>query len=222
MKKINLILVILSLFNLSEYKPLEAAGYKLGITGGYLNGVGWQLHGVALNFATGFPFSARLSVGNSYLDPGNSAAARGIFINNTTNGIPEKSGNLWHFRFDLNFPLNLKSIPALNLTFGPRYASFKGNFKYVGGNEDFDVTSSQWGLGLGIAAAFSMTRTLDLIMISGLDYYFQFRLKGHDTSYSPNGEDVNPRENYTFSDADNAINQPGFEPYIMFGVAYRF
>lgn len=67
-----------------------------------------------------------------------------------------------------------------------------------------------------------MTRTLDLMIITGLDYYFQSRLKGHDTAYSPDGEDVNPREDYTFSDADNAINQPGFEACIMFGVAYRF
>ena len=29
---------------------------------------------------------------------------------------------------------------------GPRYGSFTGNFKFIGGNEDFDVTSSHWGL----------------------------------------------------------------------------
>jgi hypothetical protein len=32
------------------------------------------------------------------------------------------------------------------LVFGPRYSTFNGNFKYVGGNEDFDIKSKQWGV----------------------------------------------------------------------------
>jgi len=200
---------------------LESANYRVGISTGYYSGIGWRLHGDVSNFATDFPLTARLAIGYTYLNPGSSAAARRIFINNATNGIPEKKGGIWNYRFDLLFPIKFKSIPGANLLFGPRYARYKGNFKYIGGNEDFDVTSAQWGLGVGLESSFSMSRKLALRLFGGFDHLFKSDLKGHDTSYSPNGEDINPREDYSFSDADEAINQPGNELYIMIGFSYR-
>lgn len=104
---------------------------------------------------------------------------------------------------------------------GPRYAFFKGNFKYVGGNEDFDVTSNQWGLGTGLESTFAMTRKMDLLIGGGIEYYFRSTLKGHDTAYSPDGQDVNPREDYTYGEANAAINQPGFELRLMIGFQYH-
>lgn len=200
---------------------LEGADYRVGISTGYYNGIGWQLHGDVSNFATDFPLTARMAIGYAYLDPGNATAARRIFINNATNGVPEKSGGMWSYRFDLLFPIKLKSIPNARLLFGPRYTRYKGNFRFVGGNEVFDVTSAQWGLGIGLETSFSMSRKLALRILTGLDHLFRSDLKGHDTSYSPNGDAINPREDFSYSDADEAINQPGNELYIMIGFSYR-
>lgn len=124
--------------------------------------------------------------------------------------------------FDLLYPVQIFSIKQSYLYLGPRYVKFKSNFKFIGGNEDFDVKSNQWGIGAGIESHFPMNNKVDLVVSGGVDYYPSGTLAGHDTSYSPNEEAVNPREDYTYDDADNAINQPKVEPRLVLGVAYRF
>jgi hypothetical protein len=42
---------------------------------------------------------------------------------------------------------------------------------------------------------------------------------GHDTSYSPDGVTVNGKHDYTYNDADAAINQPKFLPSLMVGIS---
>jgi hypothetical protein len=61
-----------------------------------------------------------------------------------------------------------------------------------------------------------------LIFSFGYDYFFISTLYGHDTSYSPDGENVNGREDFTFQDADNAINQPKHNVKAMIGLSYNF
>jgi len=58
--------------------------------------------------------------------------------------------------------------------------------------------------------------------LDGFDYYFHSMLKGHDTEYFPDGENVNPREDFKYSDANSAIDQPEFLPSFMIGVNYNF
>jgi hypothetical protein len=96
----------------------------------------------------------------------------------------------------------------LSLYTGPRFIAFTGNFNFVGGNEDFDVTGNQWGVGAGIETLFTMTQSFDLVFNIGYDFYFENTLYGHDTSYSPNNENINPRKEYEFADADKAVSQP--------------
>ena len=62
---------------------------------------------------------------------------------------------------------------------------------------------------------------MSLLLAGGGEYFFSSRLTGHDTSYSPDGDDVNPREDYTYSDADDAIDQPIFRPVALLGFSYR-
>lgn len=57
-------------------------------------------------------------------------------------------------------------------------------------------------------------------MTFGADYFFHGTLTGHDTSYNPDGEDVNARSDYTYDDADKAIDQPELEFQAMFGFSY--
>ena len=99
---------------------------------------------------------------------------------------------------------------------------FTGNFVFIGGNEDCDITSNQWGLGLGLKAYFEMSNRFDFVTSVGFDYFFSNTLSGHDTEYSPDGENVNGRNDYTFDDADDAINQPKLQPRLMVGVNYHF
>ena len=57
----------------------------------------------------------------------------------------------------------------------------------------------------------------------GADYFFKSRIEGHDTAYEPGGDNVNPREDYTWDDADDSVNQPyGFEPFGLIGLRLGF
>jgi hypothetical protein len=197
----------------------EAADLYGGVNFGLYGGLGFDAYASAFNFASGLPLGLRLGLGYSSFDPGNATDARRIFINNNQGGTVQERGTLLRLNFDFVYPIQLLNLPEANIYFGPRYADFKGNFKFVGDNEDFDVTSTHWGLGL--EAGFSMSSRIDFTMIAGADYYFSSTLYGHDTSYSPNGETENPREDYQYNDADQAINQPALEPRIMLGLRYK-
>ena len=105
---------------------------------------------------------------------------------------------------------------------GLRYAMFTGNFNFIGGNEDFDINSNQWGLGLGLKAYFAMSNKVDFVTSAGLDYYFANDLSGHDTVYNPDGENINPRNDYTYETADDAINNPKFQLRFLVGINYHF
>jgi hypothetical protein len=193
-----------------------------GVLGGTNGGPGFQIQGSVAELAQGFPFILKFAINYASLNPGYPAGARKIFINDATNGIPEKSGRTWDYRLDFLYKVDWFSWQRFYFYGGPRLTYFKGNFKYVGGNEDFDIKSQQWGLGVGLEKYYPMSAKIDLLLTGGLDYYKNNTLTGHDTSYSPNGEDVNGRKDYTFKDADKAINQPRFVPRLLIGVNYKF
>lgn len=185
---------------------------------GFADGFTLQGQFLARDLTPSLPFEARLRLGWTRLDPGSSSEARRIFINNATNGTPEKKGRAIDLDLDVLIPS--RSVPG-DLGFwsvGVRRSSFRGNFKYVGGNEDFDVTSTHWGLGVGTESRFVLGSRTWLVVDAGLDWFGGSRLQGHDTSYSPDGDDVNPREDYEYGDADGAINQPKLRPVLLLGV----
>jgi len=199
-----------------------ASRFSAGVSAGYYSGFGLEFSGTFSDFARGFPLAARVALGYASVDPGSASDARRIFINDATNGAPEKSGRVIDLRFDGLYRLTDEGATPILLYFGPRYSSFKGNFRYVGGNEDFDVTSGQWGLGMGLEGQFGMGRSGMLVVGAGVDYFFESALRGHDTAYTPSGDDSNPRRGYTFEDADAAIDQPRWVPRLMVGYSYRF
>lgn len=211
---------IFSIFLMSFLTTAKATGQKqIEMSTGYNGGIGLGAHLIWTNFARSAPFDLQFGLGYSSFDPGNAADARRIFINNATNGFPEESGHRWDYRLD--FLIRSSMLPRHGRFFlGPRYTSFTGNFKYVGGNEDFDVVSSHWGVGAGYKAFYQINRAWTFSYEVGLDYFFKSELTGHDTVYSPDGEHSNPRENYTYTSADDSINQPKWEPRIMVGVSY--
>jgi hypothetical protein len=225
------ILISLSLFLLASIPPLKAQEknkfqektdfqFTTGLNRGFGIGSALVLHDLSSEFS----FDIRLGVGYTWLNPGKSADARRIFINNATNGVPEKKGHNMDVRLDLLKPMTLLGNPSSYWFVGPRYSKFKGNFKYVGGNEDFDVSSTQYGFGGGFESHYKISAELKLIVTGGLDYFLGAKLQGHDTSYSPDNENVNARTDnetdtvFTYDDADKAIDQPKFMPRFLVGI----
>ena len=193
-----------------------------GVVLGYYGGFGVQVNAMISNFAQGFPLAVRGGIGYASVDPGKALDARRIFINDATNGTPEEGGHFYDFRLDFMYPVKILGLKQAYAFGGPRYSKFTGNFKFIGGNEDFDVISKQWGIGAGLESYFPMSFKMDLVFTAGVDYYSDATLTGHDTSYSPDGDDANPRNDYTFDDADEAVDQPKFEPRLMIGIRYKF
>ncbi len=201
----------------------QSKNISLGILTGYNGGFGIQSQLTIYKLTTDVPMNLRFAIGYTSLNPGNALKARRIFINNNTNGTPEKSGRNFDFRLD--FMLPNKILNNSYFSFGPRYSRFKADYKFIGGNEFFDVRSQQWGLGLNFGDFLHISHTLTLEFLVGADYYFPSTLTGHDTSYSPDNDNINPRNNnqnnnkaFTYADADAAVNQPKFVPRLMMGL----
>ena len=221
-------LLLTSLISAQEEVLKKTNDFSIGAVVGLNRGFGGQLQVTAFEPISSLPISLRLGIGLTSLDPGSSADARRIFINNATNGVPEEKAKAFDYRLDILIPFDLLRSGETYVHLGPRYSSFRANFKYVGGNEDFDVTSKQIGAGLGLEGHFAISDRLDLVVLTGLDYFFDATLKGHDTQYSPDDDNVNPRNDnqndnieFTYKDADDAINQPQLMPRFMVGVSYK-
>lgn len=219
-KKASLILLLL--LGSSAMVAARNTGTRLivGFQGGYNGGPGIRVNGMLTDFAREFPLQIQLSAAFNSVPAGNAADARRIFINEATNGTSRKSGRQSTYSVDFLYPMEFLSRRTY-LSFGPRYAMYKANFKYIGGNEDFDVTSRQWGAGIGMASYFTISSRANLVLSLGVDHYLQGTLSGHDTSYSPDGEDVNPRNDYTWNTADKAIDQPRQRARVNLGLSYE-
>lgn len=213
-------LFILGLFVLSA--NVGATDFSGGLMLGYSGGTSFQLDGMVGNFAEGFPMKMQFGIVYSRLNPGNSLDARRVFINDNTNGDPEKTGSKWDFRLDFLYQVHWLSLKELYILGGPRYSRFNAHYDFIGGNEVFDIGSNQWGWGLGVRTDFPISRKLDFVVSTGADYYLNNTISGHDTSYSPDGEDVNARNDYDYDDADEAIDQPKFQLRLLIGVNYHF
>jgi hypothetical protein len=205
-----------------DKSPLK---YSAGVATGYNRGFGIQTNITASDFGKNFPVNLRLGVGLSLLNPGNAADARRIFINNATNGVPEKNGRSFDLRLDFMFPKTIFGNSNSYVVAGPRFSTFRGHFDYVDGNEVFDVTSHQWGVGLGLENHFKMTEKLSLFLTYGVDCYLPATLSGHDTSYSPDNDNINPEDDnqndnnpFKYKDANKAIYQPFIMPRVMIGL----
>jgi len=193
-----------------------------GIQMGYYSGLGFHMNATAQNFAEDFPFAVRLGIGFSRVKAGDEWAARRVFINNNRNGTARSSAHVWDVRLDFLYPVKLLDLKRTNIYVGPRRSDFDAYFEYIGGAETFDVIAKQWGVGGGVETAFPLSPLLDMVFSLGADYYFRSTLAGHDTYYRPDGNDTHPIADYTYTEADNAINQPDVLTRLMVGLSYHF
>lgn len=220
--------LVLNLTIFAQESNKNQSNFSAGLYTGYNRGLGFQANITAHKPLESSTVGIRFGVGYTRFDPGNSADARRIFINNATNGVPEEKGKSFDYRLDVLIPSSIFNFKESYILFGPRYSSFRGNFKYVGGNEDFDVTSKQFGLGIGAESYFKINAKIKLVLSTGLDYFFDATLKGHDTSYSPDNDNVNARNDnqngntpFTYKDANKSINQPLFMPRFLVGFNFK-
>ena len=193
-----------------------------GLNAGYNSGIGIMGNIRLSNFAEDFPFAIRLAIEYTSVDPGDPVAARSIFINDATNGVPQKFGFIWDFRLDFIYKVKFLGIPKTFLFAGPRYSMFTAVFNFIDGNEFFNINSNQWGFGGGIETDFPISDRFAIAFNTGLDYYFLSEIYGHDTSYFPDGTIINGKKNYTYQSADNAINQPKLVLKFLMGFNYYF
>lgn len=217
-----IVVLIFSTFVQAQTPPTLAANpkYSLGVLVGYTNNFGLNVSGTISEFSYDIPMSIKFSAGYNVRDAGNPWDARKIFINDNTNGDPDKSGHSIDLRLDFAFPVNLFSLRKTYLMVGPRYSFLTSTFEFIGGNEFFDITTSQFGLGTGIETYFGISPNLSFVFSGGFDYYFDAQIGGHDSAYNPDGTDVSGREGYTYEDAAKSINQPKYEFRLMAGLSF--
>jgi hypothetical protein len=206
----------------------ESGGLYGGLGIGMKGGFSYRGTFGISDFARGFPFGLELGVSYSGIDPGDPVKARHIFINDNTNGTPQKDGWTWDARMDFMYNLRLQNVKGLYLHAGPRLSHFTADFNYVDGNEDFEVTSTQWGIGVGAKGVFAVSPYLDFTIAAGLDGYFPGTLYGHGTTYTPDNLNVNAKEientntKFTYSDAAKAVTAPKLQPVFLIGLAVNF
>jgi hypothetical protein len=194
-----------------------------GLAVGYDLGMPVQAQLMLSDFLESIPLAMRFSVGSSFLlDAGIPEEARHVFINENDNGVPSKYATRWEFGFDLMHQASVLGVRKSFIHAGVRYSRFTGTFEFIGGNEIFDVHANQFGVSAGWDGYFPASQRLDLVVTAGLEYFFPATLEGHDAAYSPDGEMVNQREEYTYADADHAIKQPRLQPLLLLGINYHF
>ena len=157
-------------------------------------------------------------------NPGNATEARKIFINDNTGGNIEKYGESYLAGVDLGWSLPLENRQAsLEVTLSGLWNYYMAHFSFIGNNESFTVKSSGFGAGLGAAVRLPVSGGVNsLILKGGAEYFPKSQLDAHGTYfYTPDGDDDRPRNDYTYEDADSAVNQPEFRVYLLLGLLYR-
>jgi hypothetical protein len=212
-------LLIALFFSVAVSQSMDLFG---SLSAGYKSGPSIRGTMGLANFAQGFPLSVEFGIGYSSVDPGDPFPARRIFIADATNGTPEKGGSTWDLRLDFLYNLNIRGPKAIYVFAGPRFSMFDAHFHYVGANEEFDITSNPWGVGLGMKGLFAISNRIDLMVSGGFDNYFDTSIHGHDTTYNPDNQNVNPHEDFTYKDAKAVVNTPRFQGVLMLGLTYTF
>jgi hypothetical protein len=200
----------------------SSSHFSAALTAGYRSGRGVEALLIAHDFLGRSPLRVRLGARYAAVNAGRAMDARHVFINDNSNGTPEENASTSGLKLDLMYPVHLWGQSRLSVFGGPRYARYKADYRFVGGNEDFEVSSHHWGFGAGLENRYPVSPRVALTLAAGIDYYRPNTLYGHDTSYSPDGTSVNGRAGYSYADADRAVGQPKLDPNMTLGIELRF
>jgi hypothetical protein len=213
-------MTLLILFTLTD---LGAFPLYQGVYGGYQGDLSGALSFQIPQFAPQLPLGMAISANLAYQwNSGDATAARQIFINDATGGTIEKYGNTTSFELDLMWILGEAATLEYSLFAGPRMSLYEGHYAFIGDNEDFAVTHNTFGLGAGIKGDVPLGSNFVLSLKAGVDFFFPSTFEAHGQFiYTPDGVDANPRNDYTYEDADKAVNQPHWVPRFQIGVLYK-
>lgn len=214
------IVIMAALLSISN---IYAASKAISLEGGNINGYGARGNFGVYPLTHSLPFYIEAGAGMFYQsDPGVAEDARSIFINDNSGGDIEEYGTTLVLSADIGYTfVNSRSI-AGSFYGGPRYSFYRANFTYEGDNEEFAVKHDTHGFGMGLRIESRISQRSSLFAKAGLDYYVPSKLYGHGKfTYNPDDKDDNPRGDYSYEDADNAVNQPTWTPVITVGISYR-
>lgn len=174
------------------------------------------------------PLGFELGLGYSWTPTGNGTLARMVFINQDTGGDDDEqsSGGVLDLTVNVTYPLMGTYGPIKFYAFGgPRVERYDVRWEYVGGDEDFDITSWVYGLGGGLRAVMPLSKRFNAMLQLGLDYFPRSSIYGHDATYYPNNSNINARDNgagytYTYQDAEDATTVPHIRPRVMLGIQF--
>ena len=201
---------------------LPALEIYQGVESGYYGDVAGLLRFSVREVSERVPVGLRVLAGAIYqFDSGDATLARRIFINDNTGGTVEKYGLNLLVGLDLTYRLAGGTDLSLHAYGGPRGSFYSAHYTFVGNNEAFAVRSNAFGAGGGAAAVLRIAERVTGTLNAGVDYFFPAKLYGHGTYYyTPDGVDQNPRNDYTYEDADAAVNQPRLVLAVTLGLEY--
>ena len=188
---------------------------------GYGNDFAAELGFRITDISPELPLSLKASGGYiRQISAGNADDARAIFINDATNGTPSEYGESWYYGVTIGYTIFSGDTFQVEAFGVGRQNIYNAFFVFTGGNEAFRVTTTQFGVGGGAELVFSGDGgTAEFALSGGVEYYFPSRIDSHGTYfYTPDGTDSRPRNDYTYEDADAAINQPTLRPFATFAV----
>ena len=99
---------------------------------------------------------------------------------------------------------------------------YNAHFAFIGNNEAFTVSTTALGVGLGCGLRIGLPESrTSFILKGGVEYLFPSRIDAHGTYYyTPDNSDDNPRNDFSYNDAKESINQPHFRPYVQLAVVF--
>lgn len=156
-------------------------------------------------------------------DPGDATEARKIFINDNGGGQIEKFGESYNISLEVGYTWMKGDNFSVDFSASGLMDFYNANFAYIGDNEVFAVKTAAYGLGAGVALKVPISKTENFFVIkTGMEYYFKSSIEAHGTYiYTTDGKDDNPRNDYTYEDADRVINQPEMNIYVLLGIIYK-
>ena len=193
----------------------SVAEVSVDILGGFNGGTGAQVGFKYAQPRPDIPWGGRISVAYMRGAGGNASQAVFIWTGELPSSDPNVSDVIWNVRLDANYRFNSEDFSEVSVFGGLRWESFNAEYTDAEDTELLTVESSPFGIGIGLEGNYPFGKTADLVLVVGLDYYFETELKGN------NGVTITP-DDPRYDEAAKAIDQPNWVPLVMAGLSFRF
>lgn len=197
---------------------------ELGLTGGYQGGLSGGLTLRAGNVAG--PLGFRIGVDYTNVSDAlndNAAFLPGVTVAQRKAAGDKESGSSTTVALDATYDLP-STVAGVNAYVygGGRYNNFSATLDQTSsGSGKVTYSTSQFGLGAGVAAGYALTGNLSLTGDLGLDYYFPSDFSTNTGGVNGTG-DTFKRGQGGYDDVNTLVNQPTTSFKAKLGLAYRF